>query len=650
MSYAVENNLRPVLVLNPDQIYHNSSVFKVKISDKNINPTIVPTTNASTTGGTLTFNVQPPSINTSFVRQVLVKYYAQVVKTGLAGTNGTIVQMGTMDAPREWPITKCMNQITVTLNGAPTSLPINQIITALGQVNQTLSDLQTVLSLAPNRRDTTQNYNDVYIPSTSLVPNPNIGIVNSALTAYGETMGMITAPRGSWPVTITDGNNPNNPGNGNLGQGIVTFSSMEPLITSPFFFCGDGFPIIGINNFVIQVLFGDLTRMWSCIPGGTVDGSCNTAAANTVGAGYGLACTLPGLPEVHIEFHTPSAAIVIPSTLVYEFVQVDLYPTTTTTTIAPGGTWNMVAQNAQLTAIPDQILIYACNQQQYWTYNTTDTFMNLQNISITFDNLSGINASCVEEDLCLQSIKNGWSGTWQDWHQGSGSLYILKLGKNLTLLDIAECPSMEKNKQFSFKATFKNINNYLTYTPVAYSVVFTNGIETIKAGFAQTQRTVMSETDVINCIQNGGGVQDTMNANRGVIGGNYTGGNIIHKFGKLVKGVKGAINWAQKHHVASKVMNIAEMVDPALAMHPGMMAARQAAAYTGTGMRGRGDFNEDAGDDDNNRQIVQYHPNGPQPMSGGAAISQAELRKRSYENMDDNDQNDQNEFIEDDIF
>lgn len=541
MSNAPTQTLRPEAVVNPNMQFHNAGRFGVMVGPKMFTPTIIPTTAFQANGGVITFQCPPPGIDTAMGRMVFIKWYVQVAITATAGASGYAIDPGVYDAPRAFPVSQCISNVKVTLNNSSVTLNTNYVINAFSRCNLNNEIVSRWLSLTPSALDEFQNYNDAY---ATYFPNagagaPVLGEVSDPLASLGQSMCKISPNRGGYPLQIVS-NTQGAPGS--TQTAVVKFTSMEPLWVSPFNGTSEDYSLIGLNSFQISVtLTPDLQRVWSH--------NGDNARASTF---QSITASLYNNPEVHLNWMTPPSSVPIPPAVVYPYSQVDIYQTDFTQLIPPmTTTGQLVSNNIQLTSIPNRILIFISPQIGTKNAMTSDTFARIDQISITFDNQTGILASASSEDLFFESLGNGLQMSWAQWSQTIGSVFILDACKNLPLQNWDEAPSESINKQFQIQVTAFNINTTKTFALSMYIVVISSGLLTIEQGTTMQQTTVLTRDDIVTAVSNPN--KSVMQQTGTFYGGKL--GDLVRTIGRVGNQVS---NFTKKHHLLSRGMAWAE--------------------------------------------------------------------------------------------
>jgi hypothetical protein len=275
--------------------------------------------------------------------------------------------------------------------------------------------------------------------------------------------------------------------------------------------------------------------------------------------------------------------------------------------LVPNGTVaNFASTNIQLNAIPKWILIFAREGNNNLTASSTDTALNIYNISINFDNVSGILSSASEQDLFKISKANGLECTWEQWHGAStdfsvtgttgnqigtvGSFLKLYFGKDISLQG-NRYAGMVGAFNLSMTVSVKNVNQSANIvSPQLYIITSTS------------QRVIIHEnglTEAVLGISGEEGEYMPFHSAMKHYGGSFQ--DFISKVGKVFKPV---VDFLKKSKLVS---TIASAIPHPIAQTIGSTARSL----------GFGDDGEDDDDDENGGMVM-----------GGKVMSRAELMKR----------------------
>jgi len=612
MSLAVAQNVKPKALINPQLEFSDNGKFGVEIGGIKYNATQTVCQSNAPNGGTYTFNAQPPGVDIAMARKVIVKWQFTVTLTGAAGNKkgGTFLQMGVVDCPRAFPASQCITSCNVQLNGGGLSLNTNQIINGLLRCNLLPHDLKD-LSGAPSMLDTVQDYGvSMNLPAS----NTNlgmIGVVNSPMTTFGNAASGFKCPRGSWEITNIDDTV--------ATATTFTFVTYEPLWLAPFDANPKNFGLIGLANFVLSITASNFSRVWC-------HDNKNQPAGGSGTLITGVSAILSDYPILYTTFITPHEAIPIPKVCLYEFTDIIQYNTDTSASVAiPKLSYaNVTTSNVQLTTIPQRILVYVERTQATKTAFTSDTFARIEDISVSWDNQTGILSAASPFQLWQMSHDNGYQGEWIDWSRGCGSVFILDVAKNLPLSAIDEAPGITCNKQLQIKVGFTNINPYDDIFFSVWTVIMYPGVITIEDGSMDKQTGVLSREDVRHAIEEP--IHGEMTQSH-----NYFGSGIKD----VTKFFRKSHEFLTKHKPISKALSAAQHLG--YDVHPAFGVASKIASATGYGMRRRRTMHAGRG-----RKRTRRGGS----FLGGAMMNKEELRKKYLESAGDDDDDDDDESEE----
>jgi hypothetical protein len=506
MSVAFGKNITPIPVMNKGLIFDATAKVPVKLGPKLFTPSIYSTTQYAANGnGTVVFVAQPPDMVTAMDKNVYIKWYVDLLFacTATSTNSNYCLDLGSLDAPRWMPVSQCMSTIQVSINGNSDSIQPQYCINAFSRCNMINELTSRQMSLSPCALDEYQNYDQATRVAPPAVTGAGFdinqcalkGSVADPLQSFGESVGKYSANRGSWPIQILQ--NTLDAAHG-PGTAHVRFSVCEPLWVSPFDAVSDGKSLIGINQFQVNVtLQGNLAYAWS---------HSNSAAASQ---GFSVVGSLYQPPELHVNWLTPSALSKIPPIMVVPYSHVDVYQRDAVSgALAPFATaYNTTTASVTLSAVPDRIIAFAARPLAPASLpnvgpggrsvTTTDTFFNIYGLRVNFDNNSGQLSQATEEDLYMESLKNGLQMSFTQWHTTIGSVFILDAAQNLALTKAEEAPGVSLRKQLQLYVDLKNINPTDTITPTLWMLVISSGILTITKGAAIPQSQVLTESDVL---------------------------------------------------------------------------------------------------------------------------------------------------------
>lgn len=336
-------------------------------------------------------------------------------------------------------------------------------------------------------------------------------------------------------------------------------------------------------------------------------------------------------PVLLFKYVTPSLLQKLPRSISYPYFSVDRYPTVASSALAPDAQVILQSNNIQLKSIPRKIYFFARRQNSDESMTTTDTYFGIKNISVNWNNESGLLSSATQQDLYNISKKNGVNLSWSQWAGDYsfvgqtpantskiglvGSIICLEMGTDIALRE-DECPGMLGTYQLQINATIKNINTVDTITPALYLIIVSEGVFTVLDNRSVSQIGVVSKMDVIDSRLSPF-VDYNMLYN--IHGGNFW--SSLKSFGqKVLHGLERAHDFIKQHKLLSKGLSAASLIPQAAPFAGPASAVARTLGY------GDGGVLVDPS---------QFAPYGPaegagrrkaHKKRGGALMSRAELR------------------------
>ena len=462
----------------------------------------------------LTFNINVPSQNIFLDRTVSITATALMavdvaVNATAAGQEfpvspedswNQILKFGSNCALPAFPLQSLMNTLSVTINNA----------TITTNMKDTLYELLRLTNMKKNHlQRTTPTMLDKYADY-----NLSNELDNNPIHGFGKALESDNVPNGAFTnVEFCDANgNPVNEDTyaypraapqGNVLNATIyyKYTVTEKLVISPFIFSEESdneVGLYGINNIQIIANLGDASRnlrIWNNKP--TVSFSNVRFNGQT-----------PFLkPMVNCVFRTPSLSIPLPEQSIVPFLETPRYLSANNNlTIAPGATQQLQMSGITLTQIPDMLLIYVKPQQM--ANNFGDYYLPIQDISMMFDNRSGILSSMTREQLFDISVKNGVN---MDYNQWLGSAYVdnsydkvplvggflaLKPGVDFAV-SAGSASGLGGNYNLQFSITVRNQMNIPMVNPALYCVAVNSGFFISSGGSSRYSTAPLTEADII---------------------------------------------------------------------------------------------------------------------------------------------------------
>jgi len=474
-----------------------------------------------------TFQVQVPSENIFVDRAVdwVNKAYVQVTLTfsGAKSTGNVLVTPGVDFSLAPFPTTQSVSTMQATINDQTVNINMADVLPQILR----LSDM------AKTRKQRTcptmlDRYYSVKPAST---------FANSPVGSYGSAFSSDEVPNGAWGdlnFYVPAGNNTVAINAAGLpvvavgGNGLSTFTfgvwwkTAEKLVLPPFIFADEdelSTGLFGCQNLSFTCNFNAPGRSLR-ISGGGITNAVVAWDSVTPGNGSPFA-----LAQIQAQFLTPALkqGVPLPAKSVVKWSEYPRY-ISPVLTVVPGSNSSIQSQTITLPMIPDLLVMYV-KPQQYANASgnldplQSDWVMPISNISLTFDNFSGLLSNHSQYELYKMSVNNGLEMDWDEWSgeawaAGSktalvGGPLVLRPGRDFALSP-GQAPGIIGNFTLQMTLTIQNYNN--TYYPSApngssaasygqgvsiYTVTANSGFfETVK-GASRILRGVLTEQDIL---------------------------------------------------------------------------------------------------------------------------------------------------------
>lgn len=511
--------LAPIKVLDPRLQLNDTRAYTVLTGGSTVSWKPVTSTSYSTSN--IQYSAPPPNERIVTDRNVEQRWFVEAAFVGTKASAYTnlLDGYGSTLALRQFPIAQSTNVLNVTINNSSVSINSNDVHSALVRCGTDVKERYVSYSTTAAKMDNYPDYKDAF------------GAVNSPLTSFADNVMEIA--RGAFPVTIVS----NTPTTGTIRTEIT-----EPLFLSPFLF--------GKNSDEHSGFYGVKTLDFNVTLMGTF-GTGNTMFSNdtTNGSTFSsITVTFYAAPQMIFNYITPKETenFSISRPLVLPYYEVERYPTNIGSIGAYGGgsdTATTSSSNIQLNSIPRRMVIFARRRNQDRTFNTTDTFAYLSNLSINWNNQAGLLSSATPQDLYRMASMRGISYSWTEWRQYVGSILIIEFGTDIGL-GATEAPGMMGQYQFQFTVTMQNLSASACNFDL-YAVPINEGTFTIVDGRAIKNIGNLSERDVLEASEMKGINYKSLQ------GGNFFDGlknafnSVVGTVGSVVPYVKAALPYVQ---------------------------------------------------------------------------------------------------------
>lgn len=481
MSLSV-NKIETVRINDPVLDFNEKRLYGVLTGGRRTS--FKPIISTSYSNSSAVFSAPPPNPSIAVSRNIKVLQPVTIAFEGTAPAGQALLQSG-YDAFRAYPLASNMNTVQVDLNNVSFSLNISDYIQALLRYHNPDQLKDGDMSMTPSTLDKSQQYSDlqgsIRNPLAAVVDSPNGGLDG----------------RGAFPLTsITN--------NVSIDPGATTTATLAAVLTECLFisplqfgslYHENGF--IGLQTMQVTINWdNDLRRIW-----------CHDSSGGTILTS--ITVTL-GQPILLMEYKTPSQIVNVPKFRQYGYSEIQRYPTDAGSAFAANETRLVSSSNIQLNSIPRMMYIFARKRNSDRSYESTDTFFSIEQISVNWANNSGLLSNARKQDLYEMSRKNGCSLNWRDWSgeasyflsgsteekiNGVGSVLAVEFGTDLCV-DEDEAPGLNGTYQLQMEVLITNRNS-IAITPTLYIVVANEGLFTLENNSAYSQIGVINRNDVI---------------------------------------------------------------------------------------------------------------------------------------------------------
>ena len=342
------------------------------------------------------WSIFPPSNSTVVDRYCRAKFYWQVV-------GDQDLDVGSTEAPRQFPMHSCIETLTVRINGESISDNIGDKVHALLAFGNCPEDRNKSWSMSPVMPDQYQTYADYLTPPGGSARNP--------LASYGENSSEMT--RGGFPYEVVDAK-------------TARYVTVEGLLLSPFY-SGlgnqeEGF--VNINQLDIQMRFkSDMSLFWS------------TDATRATNPQTAISVSFYQAPEMLMTYITPDLTQQMPPIQVLDYHKQLDYVKPVGEIKAGATNNNIQLDTIRLSQIPDRVYLFGQRQKQDRNFGTSDAWLRINSVNVLWNNQSGLLSNADSSQLYEISVRNGLNMSYTQWSEKRGSVLCINFGGDLALLD-----------------------------------------------------------------------------------------------------------------------------------------------------------------------------------------------------------------------
>jgi hypothetical protein len=584
----------------------------------------------ASTSSQMSFNVNVPSQNVFLDREVLwtsgCDLRLDVAVNGMAVAPAPVVAdarpvvaLGVNVALAPFPLHQSVSTMTATINDTVSTINTSDVLNeVLRFVNQKKNRLQRT---CPTMLD---KYAD-YAQCANLLNNPQ--------NSYSEALDYDNVPNGAfWDVVFTDPNGNALVGNGQYASQLpagagnvvnvryrdgvpivsddnggdvatnydlyIRYTSTEKLVLSPFIFseeCGDETGLFGLNNIQLVMNFQQPSKLLRALP--TQQPQGQPAATDTLVNLVSYRNSAPWVnPRLNCLFITPSLDLALPPKSVVPYLEYPRYLSNFQNRTIPANSSDILqSQTIVLPQIPDMLVIYckagSLDGNPTNTPEFGDFYLPLDNITLNFDNYSGLLSSHTREQLYNITVDNGLEMDWNAWNgvckanngvsvNSVGGFLVLRFGKDIQLQS-AQAPSVVGNYTLQFNVRANNRFSLPLSNLTLFTMTVNSGFFETQAGSSRILKGVLTESDVISARDNAGVITRTQLER--LVGGSFWSklGTALNKAKDVLMNpmVRGAIKTIGKQTPLKGVVEMAERAGY------GVSGGMRGSAMTGGGRR-----------------------------------------------------------------
>jgi hypothetical protein len=138
-------------------------------------------------------------------------------------------------------------------------------------------------------------------------------------------------------------------------------------------------------------------------------------------------------PRLNVQFLTPALDVPLPPKSIVPYMEFPRYIGTPGTAVPVSAGYTspstqLLSQTITLPNIPDYLVVYV--KPQNYAIGAGDWSLPITNISLNFDNFSGLLSTMSQEQLYQMSVHNGVDMDWSEW-SGLGAVPLSGLGTSI---------------------------------------------------------------------------------------------------------------------------------------------------------------------------------------------------------------------------
>jgi hypothetical protein len=374
-------------------------------------------------------------------------------------TSGNLIQLGSTDAPKAFPLSQATSTLSATVNGQTISALLGQYFDACIRYGQDGLVMDNDYGTTPTQLDKCTNYENLF------------GLNESPMAAFGTSF---VASRGGFSGITVVSNTPT--------AAVIDLEIMENIFLPLFKFNNKGLVNIQTINYVWTFFSPLISKLWSH---DAVNGNNITSSSASI-LNFSIV----------YRFITPQILSSVPKTSIYSYYNLIPNNQSYGSAVAAGSQVSISLSPINLQSIPKAFWLFMRHQDSDITISTPNTYFRIDNVNCTYLNVTSILASAKTQNLYAIAKDNGYKGDWDMWNRYNGSVLKLLVGKDLGI-DSLSAPGLQVQNQFSAVVSATNISN-ASITPMLFCFIEYEGTANIGNNSMQLSTSVLSSSDVLN--------------------------------------------------------------------------------------------------------------------------------------------------------
>lgn len=402
---------------------------------------------SSYSSSSVQWSVIPPSMNTFMSRCIQVKYPLQIVYAStITGTD--LIPEPNYDSLRNLADMRIVLNQNININGQ--SLPSQQVYDCLPDL------------VAHFKREYRRKHPLGAIDTTQYLYD-GVGTTGGPMGDYNDSeMFEGGLKRGAFPFTaITRAT-----GSATLTLDLIGWLYVPELLGLDQ---DDELGLLRVRNFDVNV---------------TLDLSGKNVVTHAIGATKTIpnapTVTITSSPTMLVKFTSVPQSLLPVGPLAYDHLRIERFPTAYGA-IAVNASATISGNNIQLPTVPRFIFLFVRESDSNKAHYDSDTFASISNVSINFNNKTGLLASASQFDLWHMSKECGLIDSYPQFMGLSqngftqigtvGSMICLAFGKHISLGEGVEV-GQSGAFNFNVQVTCKNVNQDSTYGPLTNATLY----------------------------------------------------------------------------------------------------------------------------------------------------------------------------------